>query len=65
MSLKHNPTRKQSDNVLMKPESKVFFIRGISNEVHHQFKSFCAKRGISMNKMLMRLIKRAIKEDQI
>lgn len=65
MSLKYNPTRKQSDNVVRKPETTVFFIRGIPIEIRNEFKSFCAKRGLSMNKMITRLIRKAIKEDQI
>jgi plasmid stability protein len=38
-------------------------VRNIPDEMHREFKSICARRGISMNDMLIQLIQRLVDEE--
>lgn len=47
-----------------KAPTGILYIRGLPIEVHSRFKAMCAKRGISMQKMITRLIKKALEQEK-
>ena len=43
----------------------IMFIRGIPDEIKHQFKAYCARRGHTMTGWITKQIKDALKKDGI
>ena len=42
------------------PDQHVLFIRGLNPDLHAQFKSYCAKRGKTMKKLIVGFMQRMV-----